>query len=75
MLVVWLGAVMIVGGLLYMAAQPMWRDRLSGGRWRMAAAQPTLEPPRPGAGLGPKRNWPGRAMVALGALLMLVGAV
>jgi hypothetical protein len=33
-----------------------------------------LEPQRPAGGFGIKSNWPGFALVALGAVLLLVGA-
>jgi hypothetical protein len=29
MLVIWLGALFVLGGLLFMSAQPIWRGRLS----------------------------------------------
>jgi hypothetical protein len=38
-------------------------------------ADNTLEPRRPGAGFGLKNNWPGLALIALGAILLLLGAV
>ncbi len=76
MLVIWFGAILFVSGLLYTATQPIWRGRLSGGK--VYSAQPvegTLEPSRPGAGFGLRTNWPGLGLIALGALLMLVGAI
>jgi hypothetical protein len=76
MSVIWLGAVLFIGGLVFMATQPIWRGRLSGRPTRSAtAADGTLEPPRPGAGFGLKANWPGFALIALGAILMLVGVI
>ena len=29
MLMIWLGALLVIAGVLFMAAQPMWRGRLS----------------------------------------------
>ncbi len=76
MLVIWLGAILFVGGLLYTATQPIWRGRLSGGQVRpVPPAEGTLEPPRPGAGFGIRANWPGIALITLGILLMLAGAI
>jgi hypothetical protein len=76
MLVIWLGAILFVSGLLYTATQPIWRGRLSGGRMRLAQpTEGTLEPPRPGAGFGLRTNWPGLGLIALGVLLMLLGAI
>jgi hypothetical protein len=88
MLVIWLGALSVLGGLLFMAAQPM-RRRLSDAR-RTSSAVPrdtleprrprdtpephTLEPRRPGAGFGLKANWPGLVLIVLGGILLLVGA-
>jgi hypothetical protein len=73
---VWLGALLVLSGVLFMAGQAIWHGRLSGRRSRAAAADAnTLEPRKPGAGLGLATNWPGLALVALGALLLLAGAV
>jgi hypothetical protein len=75
MLVIWLGASFILIGLLFMVAQPIWRGRLSGRRSRSdVVAANTLEPRKPGAGFGLAANWPGLALVVLGAILLLVGA-
>jgi hypothetical protein len=77
MTLVWLGALLLFGGVVFMAAQPLWRGRLSGGR-PLRSAEPglsgTLEPPRPAGGFSLKSNWPGLALVALGAVLLLAGA-
>jgi hypothetical protein len=32
-------------------------------------------PPRPAAGFGLRSNWPGIALIALGTILMLAGAI
>jgi hypothetical protein len=75
MLVIWLGALFVLGGVLFMAAQPIWRGRLSEARRRRSSAVPdTLEPRRPGAGFGLKANWPGLLLVVLGGVLLLAGA-
>ena len=74
MLIIWLGALFVVGGVVLMAAPPIWRGRLSERRSRSAVSGETLEPRRPGAGFGLKSNWPGLALIALGAILLLVGA-
>jgi uncharacterized membrane protein len=76
MTLILLGALLVFVGVLFMAAQPIWRGRLSGVR-RLHSAQPsdTLEPERPARGFGIKSNWPGLALVALGAILLLAGAV
>lgn len=75
MLAIVLGALLVVGGVLYMAAQPIWRGRLSERRTPATPTGDTLEPEKPAAGFGLAANWPGLALVALGALLLLAGAV
>ena len=88
MLVIWLGALFVLGGVLFIAAQPIWRGRLSDARLKSSAVprdtlepgrprdtpEPhTLEPRRPGAGFGLKANWPGIVLIVLGGILLLVG--
>jgi hypothetical protein len=72
---IWLGVLLVFGGVLQMAFQAIWRGRLSGRR-RLRAGQPsdTLEPERPAGGFGLKSNWPGLALAALGAAFLLAGA-
>lgn len=75
MVLVWVGALLVAGGVVFMAAQPLLRGRLSGGkRLRSGEASDTLEPERPAGGFGIKSNWPGLALVVIGAVLLLVGA-
>jgi hypothetical protein len=75
MLVIWLGALFVLGGLLFMMAQPIWRGRLSDAkRTSPGVPRDTLEPRRPGAGFTPKANWPGLAFIVLGGILLLAGA-
>jgi hypothetical protein len=75
MTLMWLGVLLVFGGVLQMAYQPIWRGRLSGGR-RLRSGRPsnTLEPERPASGFGIKSNWPGLAMFALGAAFLLAAA-
>ena len=40
MLVIWLGALFVLSGLLFMATQPIWRGRLSEARRKRASAVP-----------------------------------
>jgi hypothetical protein len=75
MLLIWIGALLVVGGVVFTAAQALWRGRLSEARQpRPGAATDTLEPPERGSGFGLKANWPGLALIALGAFLLLAGA-
>src|SRR5215471_2006836 len=79
MLLIWLGALSMLSGVVFMATQPIWRGRLSEARRiQTPSAVPsktvepqTLEPRRPGAGFGLKRNWPGLLLIVLGGLLLL----
>ncbi len=67
-----LGALLVLVGLVYMAYQPLRRHRLSGGR-RLPPDKPanTLEPVNPAEGFGIRAVWPGLALIAVGALLLL----
>ncbi|MGY8684055.1 hypothetical protein Q2941_40770 [Bradyrhizobium sp. UFLA05-153] len=71
---IWLGVLLFFGGVLQMAYQPIWRDRLS-GRKRLRSGGETLEPERPGSGFGIKSNWPGLVLVALGGAFLLAGTI
>jgi drug/metabolite transporter (DMT)-like permease len=75
MLVIWLGVLFVLGGLLFMAYQAIWRGRLSDAK-RTSSEVPhdTLEPRRSGAGFGMKAIWPGLVLIVLGGLLLLAGA-
>jgi len=73
MTLIWLGVLLVFGGVLQMMFQPIWRGRFSGGR-RLRSGRDTLEPTRPGSGFDIKANWPGLVMVALGAAFLLAGA-
>jgi hypothetical protein len=76
MLVIWLGALFVLGGVVFMTSQPIWRGRLSDASKRTSSGAPrdTLEPRRPGAGFTLKANWPGLLLVALGGILLLLWA-
>jgi len=75
MVPIWIGALLFLSGILFMAAQPELRGRLSGGRLHSAEPSDTLEPRNPSRGFGMKANWPGFVLVALGTVLMLGAAV
>jgi sulfite exporter TauE/SafE len=69
-----LGALLVLGGLLYMARAAIWRGSLSGPD-RSRPVSDTLEPPRRGLGfLGLGTNWPGILLMAIGAVLLVSGA-
>jgi hypothetical protein len=74
MLLMWFGALLVLGGVLFTAAQAIWRGRLSGRRSHSRWKSDTLEPQERGSGFGLTANWPGLALIALGAILLIAGA-
>ena len=68
-----LGALLVLGGLVYLAAAALFRGRMSDPSANPDdAGKRTLEPRHRGLGfLGWRANWPGVVMAALGALLLL----
>ena len=73
-MITWLGALLIVGGVLYMAGAVIFRGRFSDPHLTQAGVR-TLEPSRRGLRfLGMGTNWPGLFLIALGAIMMLLGA-
>lgn len=71
-----LGALLVLAGLVFMAYQPLRRHRLSGGK-QLPLGKPanTLEPINPAEGFGFKAVWPGLALVAVGAVLLLTAGL
>jgi hypothetical protein len=70
---VWIGALLIVGGVLLTAAKALWPGRLSEARSK-GSAHDTLEPRGVGDRLQVRAIWPGLALIGVGALLMLAGS-
>jgi uncharacterized iron-regulated membrane protein len=68
-----LGSMLIVFGLLYLFRTALDRKKLSDPhRSKHGSSQPTLEPRQQGVRfLGLGRNWPGLAMMAVGAILLI----
>jgi hypothetical protein len=77
MLAIWLGVLLVIAGLLYLARQSIWRGRMSDATTsRVEPQTPTLEPTQRGVSfLGLGSNWPGIVMMAVGAILLLSGAI
>ncbi len=76
MFLVWIGALLIVAGVVLGAGQALRKGRLSDARQTGAAgAGATLEPQGRMRALSPKTHWPAVALVALGILLILAKAV
>jgi hypothetical protein len=69
MILMGLGAMLVLGGLLYMARSAIFLGALS------RPTRGTLEPPRRGVGfLGLGANWPGILLMAIGAAMLVSGA-
>jgi hypothetical protein len=68
-----LGALLLVGGLVYMARAAIHRGRMSDPAANQNdAGKRTLEPGHRGLGfLGWRANWPGIVLAALGGFLLL----
>ncbi len=76
MTTIWLGALLLVAGVVYMAVAATWRGRMSDAAQSAAPGRDTLEPAHRGVGfLGFGSNWPGILMAAVGAILLLVGGL
>ena len=74
MTVIYVGALLVLGGVLFIAYKAIWGGRLSGASRRDAIVESTtLEPQGRSAAFDPKANWPGLALIALGAILLFVG--
>jgi hypothetical protein len=73
-ILIWSGAILMIAGIVYSAARALWHGRMSAPRPPSAAVGGTLEPRTPSAGLDFAANWPGLALIGLGALLLLAAA-
>ena len=68
-----LGALLVLGGVLYMARTAIWRGSLSGPD-SSGPVRGTLEPPRRSLRfLGLATNWPGILLMVIGAILLVSG--
>lgn len=76
MLAIVIGSILVILGLLYIFREALGRRRLSDPhRSEVTDTRPTLEPSGQGVRfLGLGRNWPGVAMMAVGAVLLISGA-
>ena len=69
-----LGALLVLGGFLYLARSAIWRGPLSGPE-SSRPVRDTLEPPRRSLRfLGLGTNWPGILLMAVGAVLLVSGS-
>ncbi len=75
MTVIYIGALLVFGGMLSMAYKAIWQGRLSGTSRRDAMVKSTtLEPQGRSAAFDPKANWLGLALIGLGTILLLAEA-
>jgi len=72
-LTIWAGALLVICGVLFTVAKALGRGRLSEARSPSQDGQ-TLEPRARSSGFQLSANWPGLALIGLGALLLLTGA-
>ena len=75
MLVPSLGALLVIGGLLFMASQTILHGRLSESRRRARGTDVTLEPRERGGGFGLATTWPGLVLMVIGVGLLLSAAI
>jgi hypothetical protein len=73
MSIVLLGALLMLAGIVFIAAREIYAGRLSSAKQGAGGAPPSLEPRRQGSLLSPGKNWPGYILIVLGALLLLFG--
>ncbi|QRM28564.1 hypothetical protein [Microvirga sp. VF16] len=72
MVLIWIGALLIVAGIVLAAGQVLWKGRLSEPhRMGPTGSGTTLEPRERVRALHPKHHWPSILLVALGIILML----
>lgn len=76
MLLIWIGALLVISGVVVAAVRTARRGRLSDDRHPPAAPAPdTLEPEGRGRRLAITADLPGIALITLGAILLLAAAV
>jgi hypothetical protein len=76
MLLIWLGALMVITGIVMATLRTLRRGRLSQPRSLARDAHPdTLEPSGRGDRLSLKADLPGIGLAVIGAVLIFVGAM
>jgi hypothetical protein len=76
MLVIWFGMLLIVAGVVLLAGQAIYRGRMSEPGPAGLGSRNTLEPAHHGVRfMGFGANWPGLALVGVGAILLLFGGL
>jgi dipeptide/tripeptide permease len=73
MTAIWLGAVLVVCGIVYLAMTTIYRGRMSDPQ-SPATDVTTLEPARRGLRFfGLKASWPGLFLIVIGAIIFSFG--
>jgi hypothetical protein len=67
------GALLVLGGLLILVAPPLWRRHVRGTEALPTTEREAPEFSEPVIGLDPDVDWPGIALTAMGAILLLAG--
>lgn len=69
---IWIGALLIIGGVLYGAGQVLWRGRLSDAKLsRSTGRRSSLEPEQSVRSFSFRTHWPAFALILLGSILIL----
>jgi hypothetical protein len=69
--IIWVGALLIIGGVLYGAAQVLRGGRLSDAQMGPTGREAGLEPQQSPRSFGFKTHWPAFALILLGSILIL----
>ncbi|MEZ0170673.1 hypothetical protein [Microvirga sp. TS319] len=69
-LLIWIGALLIICGVVYGAALALWGGRLSDARLG-SSPKASLEPRQSARPFSFKTHWPAFALVLVGAILIL----
>lgn len=71
-LLIWIGALLVIVGVVYGAAQALWGGRLSDARLgRSTRTGASLEPRQSPKSFSFKTHWPAFVLILLGGLLIL----
>ncbi|MBB4040103.1 putative membrane protein [Microvirga flocculans] len=75
MVLIWIGALLIVAGIVLAAGQVLWKGRLSDPHQIGASGSgTTLEPQGRVRAFHPRHHWPSILLIALGIILLLAKA-
>jgi hypothetical protein len=73
---IWIGALLIIAGVIYAASQALWRGRLSDARLsRTENRQASLEPQQSPRSFSLMIHWPAIALILLGTIFIMMDMV